>query len=235
MNKKMINKYILGAMIFAPSTMIINNNDNVSIVSADALSDASDAVTLAENTRTVSNIRAARTLVNALPEGSEKNDLQVRLNAIYNIEGNTLDRNSASANVDIYIKCENLLSLSLSTNSISFENFSGTEDMAKPNAVTLSVNSSLPYDVNSYLPTDIIGSENGNIMNKDILEIKANGESAYQKFPKVGTAEDCKVTLLSAQEAGNGKSHGIDLNLVGNIAHEKDIYKATVKFEVVQN
>lgn len=232
MNKKMINKYILGAMIFAPTTMIINNN--VSTASADALSDATDAVVLVENTPTISNLEAARTLVNELPEGSDKDGLQDRLNAIYELDGYVLDRHSSSANVDIYIKCENMLSLSLDTNSVTFEDFSGVEDMEKLNAVTLSINSSLPYDVNAYLPVEINGSE-GNVMNKDILEIRASGQGSYEKFPSIGTSDSDKVVLLSNQPAGNDLTHGIDLNLAGSIAHEKDIYKATIKFEVSQN
>lgn len=233
MNKKIMNKYILGAMIFAPTTMIINNN-NASIVSADALSDATAAVVLVENTPTISNLEAARTLVNELPEGSDKDDLQARLNAIYELDGYVLNRYSASANVDIYIKCENMLSLSLDTNSVTFEDFSGVQDMEKLNAVTLSINSSLPYDVNAYLPVAINGSE-GNVMNKDILEIRANSQGGYKKFPSIGTSDSDKVVLLSSQPAGNGKTHGIDLNLAGSIAHEKDVYKATIKFEVSQN
>ena len=242
MNKKNITKYIIGAMIFAPSTILFNN-DNVVLADAQAdeaaaLQAATTAVTTAETTPTIANIKTARELVNALKEGPDKVSLQAKLDAIYNIDGYILDRHNASANVDVYIKCENLLSLSLSTNSITFNDYSGVQPLEAPGALTLTIKSSLNYDVNAYMPTEIRGSEHGHIMDKDVLEIRAAGAGDYQKFPNVGLNPDCKVELLANQTAtifgATDNTHVIDLNLDSDTAHTKDVYKSTVKFEVVQ-
>lgn len=233
MKNKNINKYILGAMILAPTSIIMNNNE-MTVVFADALSDATDAVVIAEGAPSTANIASARELVNALPEGVDKDGLQGRLNALTRITDVTMPINSATANVDIYIKCENMLSLSLDTNSVTFEDFGGTEDLEKTNAVTLSINSSLPYDVNAYLPTAIQGSRGG-VMDPDTLRIKANSDNgAYKTFPGIGTGTSEKLVLLADVSAGNGKTHGIDLKLQGGMANDADVYKATVKFEVFQ-
>ena len=67
-------------------------------------------------------------------------------------------------------------------------------------------------------------------MDKEILNIRTNGESNYNTFIDATTP----IVLLDDQPTDNDVSHGIDIMLKGNIAHEKDIYKATIKFEVEQ-
>ena len=192
---------------------------------------ANSAVDKAEEERTAESLNEARNLVNALPEGDVKKGLQARLNAIMpnNI---TFTKESASANVDVYIKSENMLSLSLNTNSITFDDFGGTEDLVEENAVVLTVNSSLPYKVNASLATEIQNAAKDKTMDKEILNIKANGEldSTYQHFAAINTP----IEIIGTQQAGNGKTHGIDIKLKGGIPHEKDIYKTTIKFEATQ-
>ena len=100
--------------------------------------------------------------------------------------------------------------------------------MRKKNAVTLTISSSLPYDVNAYLPTNIEGSR-GDQMNK-YFKIRANGEPGY-KNSLVGT-NWWQSRIISRWSAGK-KTHGIDLKLQGGIK-PADIYKANIKFEVVQ-
>lgn len=224
----LIKGFIIGTMISMPVGSCIFNNTEAYALER-GVSGATSAVTQAESSKSPGDIASARELVNALPESGDKDGLQTRLNAITDIAGATFEKKSATANVDVYIKCENLLSLSLNTNSITFDDFSGVEDMEKLNAVTLDVNSSLPYEVNATLPTEITGAS-GVTMDKQILEIRANGESSYNKFASLNTP----VKLLDNQPAGNGKSHGIDINLKGGVAHKKDNYKATIKFEVKQ-
>ena len=186
------------------------------------------AVEKAEQSKDLIDIETARNLVNQLPESLEKDQLQDRLDAITLNE--TLERKTASANLDVYIKCENILMMSLDTNSITFEDFSGVEDMEKVNAVNISINSSLPYQLNAYLPTEIQNSDKSITMNKDILNIKENSETVYQTF--VNTTD--KIILKDNCPSGNNLIHGIDIKLKGGIAHEKDIYKTTVKFEAEQ-
>ena len=167
-------------------------------------------------------------LVNQLEESELKNNLQDRLNAI--VPNLSLTSQSVTSNLDIYIKSENMLSLSLDTNSVTFEDFSGVEDLEKQNAVTLTVNSSLPYEINSYLVSEMKNANNSETMDKSILNIKANSGSEYGSFTDLVTP----IKLFDNQVAGNNKVHGIDLKLKGNIAHKADVYKTTIKFEVNQ-
>lgn len=193
--------------------------------------EAEVAVSNVEEEPTVNNMIIARGLVNGLDESETKDDLQDRLN-IVEVEME-LTKKNATANVDVYIKSENMLKLSLDTNSVTFEDFSGVVDMKKPNAVNLTVSSSLPYKVDAYLATDIQNATKDKTMNKEILKIKANNslESEYKSFTDVNITP---ITLLDDQIAGNDVVHGIDLMLKGNLAHEKDVYKTTIKFEVGQ-
>lgn len=137
---------------------------------------------------------------------------------------------NTTANLDVYIKSENMLSLSLDTNNIIFEDFSGIEDVIKENAINLRINSSLPYELNAYLSTEIQNTDNSNIMDKNIFNIKENSESAYQTFENIRD----KVVLKDNCNSGNNLIHGIDIKLKGGIAHEKDVYKTTIKFEAKQ-
>lgn len=193
--------------------------------------EAEVAVSKVEKEPTVNNMIIARGLVNGLDESETKKNLQDRLN-IVEIEME-LTKKNATANVDVYIKSENMLKLSLDTNSVTFEDFSGVVDMEKPNAVNLTVSSSLPYKVDAYLATDIQNATKDKTMDKEILKIKANKslESEYKSFTDVNITP---ITLLDDQISGNDVVHGIDLKLVGGEAFKKDVYKTTIKFEVGQ-
>lgn len=67
-------------------------------------------------------------------------------------------------------------------------------------------------------------------MDKDILNIKASNQSTYSTF----TDNSTPVVLLDNQPNGNNLVHGVDIKLKGGIAHQKDVYKTTIKFEVEQ-
>ena len=67
-------------------------------------------------------------------------------------------------------------------------------------------------------------------MDKNIFNIKENSESAYQTFKNIRD----KVVLKDNCNSGNNLIHGIDIKLKGGIAHEKDVYKTTIKFEAKQ-
>lgn len=225
------NKYIFTEAGIYQVTVTIDL-ENTSIITFEVeeprFKNAEEAVEKAEGSNDSININGARDLVNNLPECTIKDELQDRLNNIF--PDLTLESKNATANLDLYIKSENMLLLSLDTNSITFEDFSGVEDMEKQNAINLTVNSSLPYKINAYLATEIQNSDGSNMMDKDILNIRVNGESNYNTFIDTTTP----IVLLDDQPADNDVSHGIDIMLKGNIAHEKDIYKTTIKFEAEQ-
>ena len=221
---------MLGAcasIVLSPSMSFANSETGVT---RDIATDAEDAVLLAENNKTTSDIQNARELVNSLEEGVKKEELQSRLNEIVDLTDFTFSKYTTTSNVDVYIKCENILIMTLDTNSVTFEDFSGVEDMEKTNAVNITINSSLPYEINAYLPTEIQNSDKSRTMDKRILSIKANSETQYNEFTAINT----KLTLLDNQPAGNDIVHPIDLRLNGSIAHEKDVYKTTIKFEAQQ-
>ena len=137
---------------------------------------------------------------------------------------------TATANIDVYIKSQNMLSLSLDTNSITFENYSGVEDLEMLGAVNISINSSLPYQLNAYMPSEIANSDKSKTLPIDILNIKDASESDYKQF--ANTTD--KIVLKDGCAKGNDKVHTIDLKLASNQAHKADIYKTVVKFEAEQ-
>ena len=189
---------------------------------------AEETVKNAEQSKKPADIETARDLVNQLPECSIKDQLQDRLDEIFpNLE---LERKTATANLDIYIKCENMLSMSLDTNSVSFEEYSGAEPIEKLNAVNININSSLPYTLNAYLPNEIQNSDGSNKMDLDILNIRENSEAEYKQFENTTD----KLVLKDSYPKGNNINHVIDLKLDSHNAHKADVYKTVIKFEVVQ-
>lgn len=187
---------------------------------------ANEAVGRAEISRDPVDIENARDEINKLPEAWLKDEFQDRLN---DIQIDSFIEREVTSNLDVYIKSENILSLSVDTNSVIFKEFSGVEDVERLNAVNLNVSSSLPYELNACLPVEIIGTS-GAIMDKEIINVRANGEALYNSFTDLNTP----VNLLDNQLSGNGKIHGVDINLKGGLAHTKDNYKSTIKFEVNQ-
>ena len=187
-----------------------------------------EAVEKAEQSKESVDIESARVLVNQLPECSIKDQLQNRLDEIF--PNLTLERKTATANLDIYIKCENMLSMSLDTNSVSFEEYSGAEPIEKLNAVNININSSLPYTLNAYLPNEIQNSDGSNKMDLDILNIRENSEAEYKQFKNTTD----KLVLKDSYPKGNNINHVIDLKLDSHNAHKADVYKTVIKFEVVQ-
>ena len=177
----------------------------------------------------IEKLEETRRLVNSIQNEEIRRYLNEKLDG-FNIGFGELERKTASANLDLYIKSENILMMSLDTSSITFEDFSGVEDMEKENAVNVTISSSLPYQLNAYLPAEIQSSDKTNTMDKQILNIKENSEDAYQTF----TNTTDKIILKDNCPAGNDLIHGVDIKLKGGIAHEKDIYKTTVKFEAEQ-
>ena len=175
-----------------------------------------------------SSLSYIRAIINSMDESSDKDLLSDRINNLpLNIE---LDKKTTTSNLDIYIKCENMLSMSLDTNQISFSDFSGIEDVEKLNAVNITINSSLPYQINAYLPSEIQNADKDKTLDKSILNIKESGEMDYKEFNNIND----KVILKDNCSSGNQLVHGIDIMLKGGIAHEKDVYKAVIKLEVEQ-
>ena len=226
-------KIDLSINLFEGTTHILNNSNipaTIEVTVDRTLNRAVEYSELAKTNPTINNLSKARYWNNLLKDSIKKDQLQEEVNNITRLNDMELERKTATSNLDLYIKCENILMMSLSTNNITFEDFSGVEDMTKENAVQISINSSLPYSLNAYLPTEIQNSDKLATMNKDILNIKENSESAYQTF--INTTD--KIILKDNNQAGNDLIHNIDIKLKGGIAHQKDVYKTTIKFEAEQ-
>ena len=221
-----INLYLNTTHISNSSTIPANMKATIDR----AINRAVDAIELAKANPTVENLSKARMWSNLLDDSIKKDELQSEINNITNIEDLQLERKTVTSNIDVYIKSENMLLMSLSTNSITFNDYSGVEDIELNNAVNITINSSLPYQLNSYLLNEIENSDKSNRIEKDLLNIKINKDSDYKTFNDINE----KLILEDDCEAGNNKSHSIDLKLKGSQAHKADVYKTVIKFEAEQ-
>lgn len=211
---------------------IVTNLGNTSVITFEIIDDrfknAEEAVEKAEISKDINDIEIARDLVNQLPESIEKDGLEQRLDYLFpNIE---IDKKTTSSYLDIYVESENMISMSINTNSVVFDGFSGVEDEEKLNVMNITVNSSLPYELNAYLVGEIQNSDKTNIFNKEILNIKENSDEKYKTF----NGTNNKLILKNNIDAGHYINHSVDLMLKGDIAHNSDIYKAIIKFEIQQ-
>ena len=141
-----------------------------------------------------------------------------------------IERKTVTSNADLYIKSKNTLSLSLDTNSVRFEDFSGIEDVKINNAVELAVSSSLHYQVKAILPTGITNADKSNILSTNILNIKSSLDSSYKTFTSIGD----ELIVVDSQPAGSKNLYNIDIMLKGGLLSKADVYKTTIKFEVEQ-
>ena len=218
--------------LFEGSTYINSNSTipaNIKVTVDRVLNRAVESTELAKTNPTIDSLSHARYWNNLLKESSNKDILQNIINEINNIEGLDIEKKIVSANVDLYIKPRNSLSVSLNTNSIVFDNYSSVENLEKLNAVELDISSSLPYTLNAYLETPIQNKDKSITLNPNIINLRESTTSEYQPFRTIND----KLLLLDDTSAGNNNIHNIDIKLSGS-NHKSDIYKATIKLEVVQ-
>ena len=223
----------LSVQLFEGTTHITNNSNipaNMKITVDRTMNRAVEAIELAENNPTSENLANARYWTNLLRESIKKDELQSEITDINGPVDITLERKDSTANLDVYIKSENMLSMSLDTNSVSFDNYSGVSAMEIKDAVGITISSSLPYNLNAYMPTTITNSDGLKTIPIDVLNIKEGGEDSYQTFESTTD----KVVLKGDCAKGNGINHSIDLKLDSNNAHQADIYKTVIKFEAEQ-
>ena len=177
-----------------------------------------------------SDLSSVREMVNNMPESAIKDLYQDRLNNIFPNVVSSSGVKTMAANADIYIKMSNVLSLSLNTNSVTFEDFTGVEDMIKEDAIKLTVESSLPYEVTAALEGEIQNSDGTEHVDSSLLGIKSDTQSVYNTFVNTNTP----IVLLDSQESGRINEHAIDIKLNKNIITKADVYRGTIKFEVKQ-
>lgn len=179
---------------------------------------------------TIETISQARHWINLMKDSILKDNFQDTTNNIVQVDGLTIDKTESSVNSDIYITMKNKLSISLDTNSITFEEYSLAEDIEKLNALNISVESSLPYSLNAYMPTGIYNSDMSKNLPINTLNIKESSDSTYKHF--LNTRD--KLVLKDNCSEGKNKIHSIDLKLSASNSQKVDVYKAVLKFEVEQ-
>lgn len=226
--------YMLGGSISGGNTLV----DDIYKYKIGTSSKEDLAYNLIEKIETgeINKIKDLESIINSLPDSPEKEsiivtfeDLKANLPAVPDIDM-TLERKNVSSNLDVYIKSQNMLSMSLDTNSITFDSYSGVDAMEKANAVNLTISSSLPYSLSAYMPTEIANSDKSKTLPIDILNIKESSELDYKQF----TNTTDKIVLKDNCIKGNDLVHSIDLKLSSNLAYKADVYKTVVKFEVEQ-
>lgn len=136
---------------------------------------------------------------------------------------------SSSSNIDVYIVPQNILSMSLSTNNISFDDFDGVEDMEFRSAVDLQIESTLPYDLYSNLEAAISNSDGTSVIDNSLLSIKESSQPAYQIYPSIKAP-----ILLKGNNIAGENTHYIDIKLNKDIPYKVDVYKTSIKFEAIQ-
>lgn len=175
---------------------------------------------------TKDNVEDIEALINSLNNEDKRNSLKQILKST--ISDITLS--DISANIDVYIQSENILTMSLDTNYILFDNFDGINDMERLRAINITVNSTLPYELNASLKTEIQNADATRFMNKEILNIKEEGVGDYKNFSSVGQ----KIILSDNNPPATNVTHYIDFKLKGRIPYEIDVYKTAVQFEIQQ-
>ena len=223
----------LAIKLFEETTYISNDSNitaNMKVTVDRTINRAKEAIEIAEINPTVDNISIARMWINLMKESSNKDIFNNQINNITEITDLTIDKKTTTSNMDVYIKSQNGLSMTLSTNSIIFDEFDSTEDMEKLNAVNLTINSSLPYQLNSYMMTELTNKDGSNIIPKELFNLRLNGETDYKAFNNINE----KLVLKENCQKGNNNQFNIDLILKGSLAHKADVYKTTLKFEAEQ-
>ena len=218
--------------LYLDTTYISNNSNipaNMKITVDRTINRATEAIELAKENPNVENLSKARLWANLLKESTLKDELSNQINNITNVGDLTIEKKTTTSNMDLYIKPENSLSMSLSTNNIIFEDYSSVSDIDMDNAVQITINSSLPYQLNSYLETEIQNKDGTSKIDKDKLHIKEDSENEYKQFLGINQ----KLILKDKCLQGNNIIHNIDFKLKAS-THDADIYKTTIKFEAEQ-
>lgn len=124
---------------------------------------------------------------------------------------------------------ENYLSLSLSTNQIKFENFTGISDMEKLNAIEMNIDSIKAYDIFALIPNEIKNSDGTKTLSPNALSVRESTSPDYVKFENIN-----QKILLIENLAPGVNTHTFDFKLNKDSFSEKDSYRAVIRFEINQ-
>jgi hypothetical protein len=126
----------------------------------------------------------------------------------------------------VYVGFGTAISVSAKTNNISFENFSGVEDMKMESAINLTVSSSLPYKIESFITGDLTSADTEDVISTEIINIKASEAENFTAFLNAATP----IVLVNNAPRGDDVPHSIDLLLKGGYMKTAGVYKTSLKF-----
>ena len=121
------------------------------------------------------------------------------------------------------------MSVTLDTNYVVFDDYTGIDEMEKLSAIKVSVESSLPYTLKASLPIGIQGVNTSTNIDTNTINIRENTQGDYKTFYNVLDEVILKDTCLPGVN-----EHSIDIKLSGSKIFKTDVYKTVLKFEVEQ-
>lgn len=124
---------------------------------------------------------------------------------------------------------EGYLNISLSTNQIKFENFTGLEDVEIIKAIEMNVDSDKAYNISASIPSRIRNVDGDKELNPEVLSIKESNAPDYISFVNLNDS-----VLLMENVASGVNTHTFDFKLNKDKFLEKDSYRAVIKFEINQ-
>lgn len=139
----------------------------------------------------------------------------------------TANADNITENLQLEVIAENSLEMSLSTNQISFENYSGVEDFE--DNLTVTVSSGLNYDLSVTAVEELAGTNNSsNHIDLSLLSIGENGRDSVE-------FEEVNRPVLVSENAPNGTNeHDVVLRIKGDSSVKADTYTTTLQFEAQQ-
>lgn len=138
------------------------------------------------------------------------------------------DTNSKTEDLQVAVKAKNTLEMSVSTNTITFGNYNGTQDFTN-NDLNITVSSGLNYDITATMMKNLT-SERGDIMSSNLLNVKEFTKKDYNIFQNIGD----KLFLVQNSPAGRDNIHNIHFKLLGDSSVKAGNYKTTIQFETIQ-
>lgn len=137
---------------------------------------------------------------------------------------------SVDKDLTVNVIAENSLEMSLSTNEISFLNYSGTQDFENSD-LTITISSGIAYDLNATLKKVLTDKlDETNKMEASLLGIKLLSDAEYQFFAQEGDSK----TLISNAPSGNAISHGVGIKLKGDSSVKPGAYQGLINFVAIQ-
>lgn len=151
-----------------------------------------------------------------------------------NIEKENLIIGSFSGNVVQPLEIElfsqdGYLGLSLSTNQIKFENFTGIQDMEKLSAIEMNIDSNKAYDIYALIPSEIKNPNGDKVLSARALSVRESTSPDYTRFENIN-----QKVLLMENVASGVNTHKFDFKLNKDSFSDKDSYRAVIRFEINQ-